>query len=272
MAPRTGRTLLVSVTVRYGMKSVIASCLAVTVAAVAFRSSKLRDETLWWEEKFVVSKTEHWYVKCPDSDDATWYHKNRGPDFDCAWVAQKPDTRCSVNGVTSSEGEVVVARDACAAACSESALPGNFVAGEKVKKGVDPECPYERLRHDGGCYASLDGCKILEHYLKPTLETCDPANERSVICDGATANRAFFENGGYRGQSCGDRDVLTQWFHDLHFGEVGDDLGQFGWAFHDLGLREEEYVHTWDREAYLRAIATEPRWMEVLDRLCADQI
>ena len=41
---------------------------------------------------------------------------------------------------------------------------------------------------------------------------------------------------------------------------------------YDLGLREEEYVHTWDREAYLRAIATEPRWMEVLDRLCADQI
>ena len=66
--------------------------------------------------------------------------------------------------------------------------------------------------------------------------------------------------------------ALTQWFHDLHFGEVGDDLGQFGWAFHELGLREEEYVHTWDREAYLRAIATEPRWMEVLDRLCADQI
>ena len=86
------------------------------------------------------------------------------------------------------------------------------------------------------------------------------------------SNRAFFENGGYRGQSCGDRDVLTQWFHDLHFGEVGDDLGQFGWAFHDLGLLEEDYVHTWDREAYLRAIATEPRWMEVLDRLCADQI
>ena len=120
---------------RYGMKSVIASCLAVTVAAVAFIGSELRDETLWWEEKFVVS----------------------------------------------------------------------------------------------------------------------------------------IENGGYRGQSCGDRDVLTQWFHDLHFGEVGDDLGQFGWAFHDLGLREEEYVHTWDREAYLRAIATEPRWMEVLDRLCADR-
>ena len=36
------------------MKSVIASCLAVTVAAVAFIGSELRDETLWWEEKFVV--------------------------------------------------------------------------------------------------------------------------------------------------------------------------------------------------------------------------
>ena len=136
-----------------------------------------------------------------------------------------------------------------------------------------PQSPEPNIcTYDGGCYASLHGCKILEHYLKPTLETCDPANERSVICDGATANRAFFENGGYRGQSCGDRDVLTQWFHDLHFGEVGDDLGQFGWAFHDLGLLEEDYVHTWDREAYLRAIATEPRWMEVLDRLCADRI
>ena len=70
-------------TLTLGMKSVIASCLAVTVAAVAFIGSELRDETLWWEEKFVVSKTEHWYVKCPVSadDDATWYHKNRGPDF-----------------------------------------------------------------------------------------------------------------------------------------------------------------------------------------------
>ena len=36
---------------RYGMKSVIASCLAVTVAAVAFIGSELRDETLWWDHK-----------------------------------------------------------------------------------------------------------------------------------------------------------------------------------------------------------------------------
>ena len=109
MAPRT-LTLdrLLRTVSALGMKSVIASCLAVTVAAVAFRSSELRDETLWWEEKFVVSKTEHWYVKCPPSadDDATWYHKNRGPDFDCAWVAQKPDTRCSVNGVRPARGGI----------------------------------------------------------------------------------------------------------------------------------------------------------------------
>ena len=42
-------------------------------------------------------------------------------------------------------------------------------------------------------------------------------------------------------------------------------------AFRSSELRDET-LYTWDREAYLRAIATEPRWMEVLDRLCADQI
>ena len=26
------------------------------------------------------------------SDDPEWYHKNRGPDYDCAWVALKTDT------------------------------------------------------------------------------------------------------------------------------------------------------------------------------------
>ena len=33
-------------------------------------------------------------------DDPEWYHKNRGPDYDCAWVALKTDTRCSVKGVS----------------------------------------------------------------------------------------------------------------------------------------------------------------------------
>ena len=33
-------------------------------------------------------------------DDPDWHHKNRGPDYDCAWVAGKPDSRCSVIGVT----------------------------------------------------------------------------------------------------------------------------------------------------------------------------
>ena len=33
-------------------------------------------------------------------DDPEWYHKNRGPEYDCAWVALKTDTRCSVKGVS----------------------------------------------------------------------------------------------------------------------------------------------------------------------------
>ena len=34
------------------------------------------------------------------SDDPQWYHKNRGPDYDCAWVALKTDTRCAVKGIS----------------------------------------------------------------------------------------------------------------------------------------------------------------------------
>ena len=34
------------------------------------------------------------------SDDPEWYHKNRGPDYDCAWVALKTDTRCAVKGIS----------------------------------------------------------------------------------------------------------------------------------------------------------------------------
>ena len=42
------------------------------------------------------------------SDDPEWYHKNRGPDYDCAWVALKTDTRCSVKGVSGKvEGTIV---------------------------------------------------------------------------------------------------------------------------------------------------------------------
>ena len=33
-------------------------------------------------------------------DDPEWYHKNRGPDYDCAWVALKTDTRCAVKGIS----------------------------------------------------------------------------------------------------------------------------------------------------------------------------
>ena len=34
------------------------------------------------------------------ADDPEWYHKNRGPEYDCAWVAMKTDTRCAVKGVS----------------------------------------------------------------------------------------------------------------------------------------------------------------------------
>ena len=41
-------------------------------------------------------------------DDPEWYHKNRGPEYDCAWVALKTDTRCSVKGVSGKvEGTIV---------------------------------------------------------------------------------------------------------------------------------------------------------------------
>ena len=34
------------------------------------------------------------------ADDPEWYHKNRGPDYDCAWVALKTDTCCAVKGIS----------------------------------------------------------------------------------------------------------------------------------------------------------------------------
>ena len=51
------------------------------------------------------------------SDDPEWYHKNRGPDYDCAWVALKTDTRCAVKGVSGKVEGTIVASEACKAAC-----------------------------------------------------------------------------------------------------------------------------------------------------------
>ena len=50
-------------------------------------------------------------------DDPEWYHKNRGPEYDCAWVALKTDTRCSVKGVSGKVEGTIVASEACKEAC-----------------------------------------------------------------------------------------------------------------------------------------------------------
>ena len=56
-------------------------------------------------------------------DDPQWNHKNKGADYGCAWVAENPDTRCSVKGISGNaerygavEG-IVVASDGCMEAC-----------------------------------------------------------------------------------------------------------------------------------------------------------
>ena len=51
------------------------------------------------------------------ADDPEWYHKNRGPDYDCAWVALKTDTRCAVKGVSGKVEGAIVASEACKEAC-----------------------------------------------------------------------------------------------------------------------------------------------------------
>ena len=51
------------------------------------------------------------------ADDPEWYHKNRGPEYDCAWVALKTDTRCAVKGVSGKVEGTIVASEGCKAAC-----------------------------------------------------------------------------------------------------------------------------------------------------------
>ena len=72
------------------------------------------------------------------SDDPEWYHKNRGPDYDCAWVALKTDTRCSVKGVSGKVEGTIVASEACKEACDTCGVGGggggggDFTEGENV--------------------------------------------------------------------------------------------------------------------------------------------
>ena len=50
-------------------------------------------------------------------NDPEWQHNNKGPGFNCEWVAEQPETRCSVNGKTGKVNGTVVARDGCKKAC-----------------------------------------------------------------------------------------------------------------------------------------------------------
>ena len=75
-------------------------------------------------------------------DDPEWYHKNRGPEYDCAWVALKTDTRCSVKGV------------------SGNLVPGRFRAG--LPRGVARPQPRDERGRCGRSATHLrlrrDGC------------------------------------------------------------------------------------------------------------------
>ena len=55
--------------------------------------------------------------------------------------------------------------------------------------------------------------------LEPTLDMCDPNNTHSVYqCPNSKYNSTFFENMGYRGQSCEDERMLWE-FIDQPFTE-----------------------------------------------------
>ena len=94
----------------------------------------------------------------------------------------------------------------------------------------DKKCPYKS--RNGRCYTSLDKCSarvvgkpaekvccFAERILKPTLDMCDPNNTHSVYqCPNSKYNSTFFENMGYRGQSCEDERMLWE-FIDQPFPE-----------------------------------------------------
>ena len=85
------------------------------------------------------------------SDDPEWYHKNRGPDYDCAWVAKKADTRCSVNGVSGKVEGTVVASEACKEACGGCMpMPGADDDGH----GCKPSTGYMWCESLGECVRS----------------------------------------------------------------------------------------------------------------------
>ena len=94
----------------------------------------------------------------------------------------------------------------------------------------DEKCPYKTS--GGYCYTSLDKCSakaaaypslkvccFAERIIEPTLDMCDPNNTHSVYqCPNSKYNSTFFENMGYRGQSCEDERMLWE-FIDQPFTE-----------------------------------------------------
>ena len=98
----------------------------------------------------------------------------------------------------------------------------------------DKKCPYKS--RNGRCYTSLDKCSarvvgkpaekvccFAERILKPTLDTCDPNNTHSVAridCPRGKKNSTFFENMGYRGQSCDDWQMLMMSLVDPFFDDL----------------------------------------------------
>ena len=97
----------------------------------------------------------------------------------------------------------------------------------------DEKCPYKTT--GDYCYTSLDKCSarvvgkpaekvccFAERIIKPTtLDECDPNNTHSVAWIDRSSfkkNSTFFENMGYRGQSCEDERMLWE-FIDQPFTE-----------------------------------------------------
>ena len=96
--------------------------------------------------------------------------------------------------------------------------------------------PFLYKSRNGRCYTSLDKCSarvvgkpaekvccFAERILKPTLDTCDPNNTHSVAridCPRGKKNSTFFENMGYRGQSCDDWQMLMMSLVDPFFDDL----------------------------------------------------
>ena len=128
--------------------------------------------------------------------------------------------------------QVVEKKEAIEITCHGDRV-GMFANAEE--RPHDEKCPYKIIFGDddpGTCYTSLDKCSarvvgkpaekvccFAERIIEPTLDMCDPNNTHSVYqCPNSKYNSTFFENMGYRGQSCEDERMLWE-FIDQPFTE-----------------------------------------------------